>query len=99
MSGPSRLDLSDLGITEEQAAKARRLAALSDSDYEWFKRLRLSEEGFSFGDIFEAFFGAEPEITTSRENGSRRRPRGYAEWRPQAKTRRLLAQVEEILEE
>jgi hypothetical protein len=38
------------------------------------------------------------EITAGRENG-RRRPRGYAEWRPQAKTRVLLEQVSEVLEE
>lgn len=38
------------------------------------------------------------EITAGREIG-RRRPRGYAEWRPQTKTRRLLEQVEEVLTE
>jgi hypothetical protein len=37
-------------------------------------------------------------ITTGRENG-RRRPRGYIDWRPQAKTRALLDQVGEILVE
>jgi hypothetical protein len=36
------------------------------------------------------------EITASRENGHRR-PKGYADWRPQAKTRRLLDQVEQVL--
>lgn len=35
------------------------------------------------------------EFTAGRENG-RRRPRGYADWRPQAKTRALLDQVQEI---
>lgn len=35
------------------------------------------------------------EFTARRENG-RRRPRGYADWRPQAKTRVLLEQVQEI---
>jgi hypothetical protein len=38
------------------------------------------------------------EFTASRENG-RRRPRGYAAWRPQAKTRRLLDQVQVVLDE
>lgn len=38
------------------------------------------------------------EITASRENRSGR-PRGYAEWRPQAKTRDLLDQVDDILVE
>lgn len=38
------------------------------------------------------------EITTCRENRPGR-PRGYAEWRPQAKTRDLLAQVDDILAE
>ena len=37
----------------------------------------------------------ETEFTSSRENG-RKRPRGYADWRPQAKTRVLLDQVREI---
>ena len=37
-------------------------------------------------------------FTTSRENGSGR-PRGYADWRPQKKTRVLLDQIDEILEE
>lgn len=34
------------------------------------------------------------DFTAGRENG-RRRPRGYADWRPQAKTRLLLEQVNE----
>ena len=38
------------------------------------------------------------EITARRDNG-RRRPRGYADWRPQPRTRVLLAQVAEILAE
>lgn len=38
------------------------------------------------------------DVTARRENG-RRRPRGYADWRPQAKTRELLAAVEEVLDE
>lgn len=38
---------------------------------------------------------ARSENTSGRENG-RRRPRGYADWRPQAKTRVLLEQVQEI---
>jgi hypothetical protein len=37
-------------------------------------------------------------ITSSRENG-RRRPRGYADWRPQRKTLVLLKAVAEVLEE
>lgn len=36
-------------------------------------------------------------LTAGRENG-RRRPRGYAPWRPQAKTRALLADVAEVLD-
>jgi hypothetical protein len=36
--------------------------------------------------------------TAGRENG-RRRPKGYAAWRPQQKTRILLGQVQEILAE
>jgi hypothetical protein len=40
----------------------------------------------------------DPEFTASRENGHRR-PKGYADWRPQAKTRILLDQVQEILAE
>lgn len=35
-------------------------------------------------------------VTARRENG-RRRPRGYADWRPQAKTRALLADIEGVL--
>jgi hypothetical protein len=41
---------------------------------------------------------AEREFTASRKNGSGR-PRGYASWRPQAKTTALLTQIEEVLEE
>jgi hypothetical protein len=39
------------------------------------------------------------DVTACRENGRRHRPRGYADWRPQRKTRILLGQVAEILEE
>jgi hypothetical protein len=38
------------------------------------------------------------EITAGRENG-RTRPKGYADWRPRAKTRDLLDQVEDVLAE
>lgn len=38
------------------------------------------------------------EITARRETG-RRRPRGYAPWKPQAKTRALLRDVEHVLAE
>ncbi len=38
------------------------------------------------------------EFTSSRENGHKR-PRGYAPWRPQTKTRALLEAVEEVLDE
>jgi hypothetical protein len=38
------------------------------------------------------------EITASRESG-RQRPKGYAEWRPITKTRRLLEQVDHVLQE
>jgi hypothetical protein len=41
---------------------------------------------------------APAKITAGRENG-RSRPRGYADWRPQAKTRGLLAAVEAVLAE
>lgn len=39
------------------------------------------------------------EFTAGRENGPHRRPRGYAAWRPQRKTRVVLAQVRAVLEE
>ena len=38
-------------------------------------------------------------FTTGRENGSHRRPRGYAAWKPQSKTRVVLGQVEAVLTE
>lgn len=38
-----------------------------------------------------------PEFTAGRENG-RRRPRGYADWRPQAATKALLGDVEDVLD-
>jgi hypothetical protein len=38
------------------------------------------------------------KITAGRENGHRR-PRGYAPWRPQAKTRELLGAVDAVLDE
>lgn len=38
------------------------------------------------------------EVTASRDNG-RRRPKGYYDWRPQAKTLALLERVAEILDE
>lgn len=37
------------------------------------------------------------KITAGRENGRRSRPRGYADWSPQAPTRALLADVESVL--
>jgi integrase len=63
-------------------------------------------EAFEAGDFSKLFAlaeftverGSPPEFTASRENGHRR-PRGYADWRPQAKTRALLADVEAVLEE
>lgn len=56
-----------------------------------------------FEDVLEALFDeafdkALPKNTASRENG-RRRPKGYADWRPQRKTRELLDQVEQVLDE
>jgi hypothetical protein len=41
------------------------------------------------------------EFTAGRENGHRRhrRPKGYADWRPQRKTRELLGQVRQVLDE
>jgi hypothetical protein len=39
------------------------------------------------------------DFTASRENGSHRRPKGYADWRPQARTLVLLEQVQGVLEE
>lgn len=41
---------------------------------------------------------ASANVTARREK-SRKRPRGYADWRPQAKTRALLEAVEEVLDE
>jgi hypothetical protein len=41
---------------------------------------------------------AGTEFTAGREN-RHRRPRGYAPWRPQRKTRQLLAQVEAIIDQ
>jgi hypothetical protein len=38
------------------------------------------------------------KFTAGRENGKRSRPRGYADWRPQATTRALLTDVETVLE-
>ncbi len=38
------------------------------------------------------------KITAGRENGKRGRPRGYADWSPQAPTRALLADVETVLD-
>jgi hypothetical protein len=43
--------------------------------------------------------GKEAVITSSREHGRRRRPKGYADWRPHPKTRVLLDQVAEVLDE
>src|SRR4051794_27024891 len=40
---------------------------------------------------------SQPEIAADRKNGQR--PKGYAAWRPQTKSRVLLASVHEILEE
>lgn len=40
---------------------------------------------------------AVAEFTAGRENG-RRRPRGYAEWRPQTSTRALLEDVDDVLD-
>lgn len=39
------------------------------------------------------------EFTAGRNNGGRRRPKGYADWRPQKRTRVVLKQVQEILTE
>lgn len=38
------------------------------------------------------------KFTARRESGKRSRPRGYADWRPQATTRALLTDVETVLE-
>jgi hypothetical protein len=38
------------------------------------------------------------KFTARRVNGKRSRPRGYADWRPQAATRALLADVETVLD-
>lgn len=38
-------------------------------------------------------------FTSGRENGSHRRPRGYADWRPQRKTQVILDQVAAVLDE
>jgi hypothetical protein len=42
--------------------------------------------------------GGVQDFTTSREN-THRRPKGYAPWRPQKKTVKLIMQVKEVLEE
>jgi hypothetical protein len=39
------------------------------------------------------------DFTAGRENGSHRRPRGYAAWRPQRKTMIVLDQVQAVLDE
>jgi hypothetical protein len=49
-------------------------------------------------DPFDLFGEPEPVVTTGRVNG-RKRPRGYAVWRPQAETTALLDQVEAVLDE
>jgi hypothetical protein len=43
--------------------------------------------------------GTLSQFPAGRENGHRRRPRGYADWRPQAKTRRLLEGISKVLDE
>jgi hypothetical protein len=53
----------------------------------------LMDEMLGFGWIADL---PEPVFTAGREN-RHRRPRGYAPWRPQRKTRVLLGQVEEII--
>ena len=55
--------------------------------------------GFPFREIIDAYFGEPNTAVTARRNNGRRRPRGYAGWRPRPHTRALLAQVEEILAE
>jgi hypothetical protein len=64
--------------------------------------LGLEEElARAVGDLaFGAMWGdPDPEFTASRENRRHRRPVGYAAWRPQRNTRKLLGQVEAVLEE
>jgi len=56
------------------------------------------------GAFGEDFFSVSDEITTSRKRYSTQkdgqgRPKGYAPWSPQKKTRLLIAQVKEILAE
>jgi hypothetical protein len=53
------------------------------------------------GDLFFSMFDdddARGVFTAGRENGHRR-ARGYASWRPQAKTRLLLGSVKDVLDE
>lgn len=49
-------------------------------------------------DLFDLFDDGPPGNTTGRENG-RKRPRGYACYRPHPKTRELLGQVDAVLDE
>jgi hypothetical protein len=53
---------------------------------------------FASVDIFDAFVVGDEGFTSRREN-SHRRPRGYAPWRPQGKTWRVLGQVEQVIDE
>jgi hypothetical protein len=39
------------------------------------------------------------DVTAADRNSGRKRPKGYAPWRPQEKTRIILAQVDEVLRE
>lgn len=59
-------------------------------------RADLEAAGFSMADAFGT--AGIDENTTGRENASRR-PRGYAEWRPQAKTQVLIRRVLGVLDE
>ena len=43
--------------------------------------------------------GGMCEATAGRNNGSRRRPKGYATWSPRKETRTILGQVDEVLRE
>lgn len=59
--------------------RARQVAAVPEETFEQFLS-RGDPDELTHADLM----ALAPKITASRENG-RRRPRGYADWRPQAK--------------
>ena len=79
--------------------EALELHRMSKADREEVLALIYSgEDGEWELAVAEALALWRPEVTARRENGKRSRPRGYADWKPQARTRALLADVEKVLE-